>query len=58
MPLFSRGDISFLYDIPAIDTKFEEAKLMGPASHKGVDRYRKGDYDDPIWLCGDFRYEH
>jgi len=47
-----------LYDIPAIDAKFEEAKLLGPASHKGVDRYRKGDYDDPIWLCGDFRYEH
>ena len=34
-PPFPKGDISFLYEIPAIGTKFKQADALGPKSSKG-----------------------
>jgi hypothetical protein len=58
MPPFPEGDISFLYEIPAIGTKFKQADQFGPSSQKGVDRHHKGDDNDPIRLWFDFRTEN
>lgn len=54
-PPFPDGDISFLYDIPAIGTKFMQADQLGPKSQKGVFLERWGDQDYPIDLWFDFR---
>jgi hypothetical protein len=58
MPPFPNGDISFLYEISAIGTKFKEADQFGPSSQKGIDRHHKGDDNDPIRLWFDFRTEN
>ena len=56
MPIFPETDLSFLYDIPAIGTKFKSSQdLGGPATEKGVDGYHGGQRNDPICLWFDFR---
>jgi hypothetical protein len=55
MPVFPEGDVSFLYEIPAIGTKFKEAEELGPTSQQGTDRHHKGDDNDPIRVWFDFR---
>lgn len=55
MPPFPDGDISFLYEIPAIGTKFKQATALGPTSQKGMDNHHKGDDNDPIRVWFDFR---
>ena len=55
MPPFPEGDISFLYEIPAIGTKFKQSTEFGPTSQKGIDRHHRGDDNDPIRLWFDFR---
>ncbi len=54
-PPFPEGDISFLYDIPAIGTKFKQADELGPKSQKGDYGERPGDDFYPIKLWFDFR---
>ncbi len=54
-PVFPEGDISFLYDIPAIGTKFKQAEALGPKSQKGVYQGRRGDENYPIKLWFDFK---
>jgi hypothetical protein len=54
-PPFPEGDISFLYEIPAIGTKFKQAEKLGPDSQKGVYGGHKGDQFYPIKLWFDFR---
>ncbi len=54
-PPFPEGDISFLYEIPAIGTKFKQAEKLGPKSQKGIYSGRKGDENYPISLWFDFR---
>jgi hypothetical protein len=55
MPVFPNGDISFLYEIPAIGTKFKTADELGPTGQKGMDSHHKGDDNDPIRVWFDFR---
>ena len=40
-PVFPEGDLSFLYEIPAIGTKFKPAEALGPKSQKGVYQGRR-----------------
>jgi hypothetical protein len=54
-PPFPEGDISFLYEIPAIGTKFQQANLMGPSGQKGYFSGHGGDEFYPIKLWFDFR---
>jgi hypothetical protein len=54
-PPFPEGDISFLYEIPAIGTKFKQADKLGPASQKGIYGGHNGDELYPIKLWFDFR---
>jgi len=54
-PAFPDGDISFLYEIPAIGTKFSKADRLGPASKKGMYSEHRGDGYYPIKLWFDFR---
>jgi hypothetical protein len=54
VPPFPDGDISFLYEIPAIGTKFKQATALGPSGQKGIDRHHRGDDNDPIRLWFDF----
>lgn len=54
-PVFPKGDISFLYEIPAIGTKFKTADQLGPKSQKGIYRGHNGDKFYPIKLWFDFR---
>jgi len=54
VPPFPDGDISFLYEIPAIGTKFKKATELGPSSQKGLDRHHKGDDNDPIRVWFNF----
>ena len=56
-PPFPKGDISFLYEIPAIGTKFQRAEVMGPTSQKGMFKGHSGDENYPIKLWFDFRGE-
>ena len=55
-PPFPEGDISFLYEIPAIGTKFQEADLIGPTGQKGMYKGHYGDEGYPIKLWFDFRH--
>jgi hypothetical protein len=55
-PPFPGGDISFLYEIPAIGTKFQQADLMGPTGLKGIFKGHYGDEFYPIKLWFDFRH--
>jgi len=54
-PPFPTGDISFLYEIPAIGTKFKQPEQLGPKSQKGVFSGHRGDEFYPIKLWFDFR---
>lgn len=54
-PPFPDADISFLYEIPAIGTKFQQADVMGPSGQKGAYRGHSGDENYPIKLWFDFR---
>ena len=54
-PPFPEGDISFLYEIPAIGTKFKQAEMLGPKSGKGKLKWHTGDEIYPIKLWFDFR---
>jgi len=54
-PPFPAGDISFLYEIPAIGTKFNQASQLGPKSQKGSFSSHGGDEFYPIKLWFDFR---
>ncbi|MFW5756603.1 MAG: glycoside hydrolase family 2 TIM barrel-domain containing protein, partial [Tangfeifania sp.] len=54
-PPFPEGDLSFLYEIPAIGTKFKQAEKLGPDSQKGVYGGHTGDQNYPIKLWFDFR---
>jgi len=54
-PQFPEGDISFLYEIPAIGTKFKQAAQLGPKSQKGMFSGHGGDEFYPIKLWFDFR---
>lgn len=54
-PPFTEGDISFLYEIPAIGTKFKQPEQLGPKSRKGVYSGHPGDENYPIKLWFDFR---
>jgi hypothetical protein len=47
-PAFPDADISFLYDIPAIGTKFKKAEYLGPASQAQGYFGHKGDQELPI----------
>jgi len=55
MPIFPDGDISFLYEIPAIGTKFKRATDLGPSGQKGRDRLHWDDEGNPIHVWFDFR---
>lgn len=57
VPPFPDGDISFLYEIPAIGTKFKTSPELGPSSQKGIDGHHKGDDNDPIRVWFDFGTE-
>ncbi len=54
-PPFPEGDLSFLYEIPAIGTKFKQAEQLGPKSQKGMFSGHEGDEFYPIKLWFDFR---
>lgn len=54
-PPFPDGDLSFLYEIPAIGTKFFQADKVGPTGDKGMYFERKGDDTYPITLWFDLR---
>ncbi len=54
-PPFPEGDISFLYEIPAIGTKFQQADVMGPSGQKGNFSGHNGDEFYPIKLWFNFR---
>jgi len=54
-PPFPDGDLSFLYEIPSIGTKFQQADIMGPNGEKGSFRGHRGDEGYPIKLWFDFR---
>ncbi|KJF43678.1 glycoside hydrolase family 2 protein [Draconibacterium sediminis] len=54
-PAFPEGDISFLYEIPAIGTKFYQTDRLGPGAKKGMFSERRGDESYPITLWFDFR---
>lgn len=53
-PSYPEGDISFLYDIPGIGTKFKKAEQLGPRSYKGIYKGHRGDEGYPIKLWFDF----
>jgi hypothetical protein len=55
VPPFPNADISFLYEIPAIGTKFKTRAELGPSSQKGIDAHHKGDDNDPIRVWFDFK---
>jgi hypothetical protein len=54
-PPFPEGDISFLYEIPAIGTKFKQAEALGPDSQKGFYTDYEGDECYPIRLWFHFK---
>ncbi|MEO1011605.1 MAG: glycoside hydrolase family 2 TIM barrel-domain containing protein [Bacteroidota bacterium] len=58
VPKFPSGDISFLYEIPAIGTKFKRTEEQGPTSLLGQMHYREGDVNDPIIVWFDFEQEN
>lgn len=54
-PPFPEGDISFLYEIPAIGTKFKKPEQLGRASARGFHGGHTGEETYPIKLWFDFR---
>ncbi len=57
-PAFPEGDLSFLYEIPAIGTKFKNVDHLGPKSQKGMYHGYDGDENYPIKLWFDLTSEH
>ncbi len=55
MPKFPEGDISFLYEIPAMGTKFKNASDLGPSGQKGNDRLHWDDEENSLRVWFDFR---
>lgn len=55
MPPFPDTDLSLLYEIPGIGTKFKQATQLGPSGQKGIDGHHRGDDNDPIHVWFDFR---
>jgi hypothetical protein len=53
-PAFPKGNLSFLYEIPAIGTKFKKVEQLGPKSVKGEYRGHHDDDGKPIVLWFDF----
>ena len=45
-PPFPDGDLSFLYEIPAIGTKFKSAEALSPSGQKGF--FSSGSFDDEL----------
>jgi beta-galactosidase/beta-glucuronidase len=56
-PPFPPGDISFLYEIPAIGTKFKKPENLGLRSQPGWHSGHAGERTYPIRLWFDFRAE-
>jgi hypothetical protein len=54
VPPFPEGDLSFLYEIPAIGTKFKTAEKLGPSSQPGQVNFHEGDENPPLILWFDF----
>jgi hypothetical protein len=54
MPAFPTGDLSFLLDIPAINS-FKPIKMQGPQSQPGNIRIKEGDEGLHLDLLFDFR---
>lgn len=54
-PPFPDGDISFLYEIPAIGTKFKNPSHLGPSGQPGVHSGHRGEETHPIKVWFDFR---
>lgn len=54
-PAFPEGDLSFLYEIPAIGTKFKKPEALGPMGQKGNYSGHKDDEYYPVKLWFDFR---
>lgn len=54
-PPFPDGDISFLYEIPPIGTKFKQPVELGLMSQQGHHRGNSGEQTYPIRLWFDFR---
>ena len=52
-PVFPKGDISFVKNIPSIGTKFQTGDTMGPQSHS--ENYF-GNQDDPIVIDLTFKF--
>jgi len=50
---FPKGDISFVKNIPAIGTKFQESAQLGPYGSK---EYYFGNSDDPITIALTFEF--
>jgi hypothetical protein len=55
-PPFPEGDISFLYEIPAIGTKFKKPEYLGIRSQQGWAGGHRGEQTYPIRLWFDFRF--
>ena len=49
-PAFPPGDISFLYAIPPIGTKFRRPEQLGPSGQKGGTHTNRGDAPEPMRL--------
>ncbi|MEK6481802.1 glycoside hydrolase family 2 TIM barrel-domain containing protein [Catalinimonas sp. 4WD22] len=54
VPPFPEGDLSFLYEIPAIGTKFKTPEKLGPSSQLGQVNFHEGDRNPPLILWFDF----
>lgn len=54
VPPFPEGDLSFLYEIPAIGTKFKTPEKLGPSSQPGQVNFHEGDQNPPLILWFDF----
>lgn len=54
-PYFADADISFLYEITPIGTKFKQPELLGLRSQQGWHRVNHGEQTYPIRLWFDFR---
>ncbi len=53
-PPFPEGDLSFLYEIPPIGTRFRKAEKLGPSSQKGQTNFHEGDQNPPLIVWFDF----
>ncbi|MEO1011526.1 MAG: glycoside hydrolase family 2 TIM barrel-domain containing protein [Bacteroidota bacterium] len=49
-PPFPEGELSFLYDIPPVGTKFKQADQLGPSSQKSAIGFHQGDESNPLVL--------